>query len=66
MIVQLHFLQAMLHLGAVPNPATGQPNPVDLVKARHERALLQVLYEKTEGNLTNEEDRLIREILERL
>lgn len=66
MIVQLHQLQAMLHLGIVPNPATGNPNPVNLPMARRELALLEILHEKTEGNLTEREHHALHEVIETL
>ncbi|CAN5363233.1 hypothetical protein BH09SUM1_BH09SUM1_18300 [soil metagenome] len=66
MIVQLHHLQALLHLGELPNPATGNPNPPNLPKARHELALLEVLAEKTSGNLNEEELRILTQVIESL
>lgn len=63
MIVQLHQLQAMLHLGLVPNPATGQPNPVDLRRAEYELTLLEILEEKTKGNLNDEEEQLLGQVI---
>lgn len=63
MIVQLHHLQAMLQLGVLPNPATGEPNPVNLVRAQHELALLEILQEKTKGNLDEEEKQILDEIV---
>ncbi|MCC6545813.1 DUF1844 domain-containing protein [Candidatus Sumerlaeota bacterium] len=59
LIVQLHHLQAMLQLGAIVNPLTGKANPPNLDKARHELALLDILREKTAGNLTDEEDDIL-------
>ena len=64
LIIQLHHLQAMLQLGLIPNPATGQPNPVNMAKAKHELALLQILQEKTEGNLTPEEENMLSEVIQ--
>jgi hypothetical protein len=63
LIVQLHHLQAMLQLGLIPNPATGKPNPPNPAKARHELALLEILEEKTQGNLTDEEQKLLDEVI---
>lgn len=62
-IVQLHHLQAMLQLGMLPNPATGQPNPVNMAKAKHELALLEILREKTAGNLDDEEAAVLDEVI---
>jgi hypothetical protein len=66
LIVQLHQLQAMLSLGVIPNPTTGQPNPVDHHRARHELALLEILREKTNGNLDDEEETLLVEVIHSL
>jgi len=66
MIVQLHQLQAMLHLGLIPNPATGQPNPVDVRRAEYEIALLEILEEKTRGNLDENEELLLTEVVSSL
>ena len=63
LIIQLHQLQAMLHLGLIPNPATGQPGPPNLDGARFELALLEILEEKTRGNLDAEEERFLLEII---
>lgn len=64
LIVQLHQLQAMLKLGAIPNPATGTPDEVDIPAAQHELALLHVLREKTAGNLTGEEEQLLDQVID--
>ncbi len=64
MIVQLHHLQAMLQLGLVPNPATGKPNAPNPMMASRELALLQILREKTAGNLDAEEQELLDKIIE--
>lgn len=49
---------AMLHLGADP-----QQKGVDLALARQEIDLLGILEEKTRGNLTGDEERLLSQIL---
>jgi hypothetical protein len=64
LIVQLHHLQAMLHLGAIVNPMTGKHNPVDLDRARHELTLLEILNQKTAGNLTDEEETLLAQVID--
>ena len=53
---------AMAHLGEAPDPASGQraTNPA---MASHTLALLQLLKEKTNGNLTSDEDRLLEALL---
>lgn len=53
---------AMFQLGLLPGPG-GERLPVDLVNARMTIDLLDVLQEKTEGNLTENETRLLDEVL---
>ncbi len=53
---------AMVHLGQTPDPATGTKS-VDLSLARHTIDVLGVLSAKTEGNLDEEEDRLLNSLL---
>ena len=53
---------AMIHLGAAPPGADEAPEK-DLAMARQTIDMLEVLREKTRGNLTEEEDRLFEEVL---
>lgn len=53
---------AMMHLGQVPDPATGAPH-VDLALARNTIDLIGLLKEKTQGNLDAEETRLLDTVL---
>ena len=53
---------AMLHLGAVPDPDTGQKVP-NLPMAKHTIELLEMLAEKTSGNLSETEERLLGKLL---
>jgi hypothetical protein len=53
---------ALIHLGLVPNPADNQVK-VDLPIARYHIDLLEMLEKKTQGNLDEEEDKLIKNIL---
>ena len=55
----------MVYLGQVPNPLTQQPQ-VDLAQAQHTIDILMMLREKTRGNLTDEEDRFLQELLPQL
>jgi hypothetical protein len=55
-------LQALMHLGHMPNPIEGAP-ATDLVNARYSIDLLGVLQEKTRGNLTEEEEAYLRSSL---
>ena len=53
---------AVLHLGEAPNPETGVVES-DLALARQTIDLLGVLEEKTKGNLTGDEERLLTQVL---
>jgi len=53
---------ALLHLGAIEDPNTGQATK-DLAMAKQTIDILHLLEEKTEGNLTSEENNLIKSIL---
>lgn len=53
---------AMFQLGFLPGPG-GERIPVDLVNARRTIDLLEVLQEKTDGNLTDDEARMLDEVL---
>ena len=51
-----------MHLGEAPNPETGGVER-DLALARQTIDLIAMLEEKTKGNLSGEEERLIGQIL---
>jgi Domain of unknown function (DUF1844) len=53
---------ALVHLGATPDPGTGQKK-ADLTQAKHLIDLLGVLQDKTKGNLTAEESGLLESLL---
>lgn len=53
---------ALVGIGVIADPAT-QKTAVNLELARHNIELLAMLQEKTKGNLTNEEHRLIEDLL---
>lgn len=53
---------AQVHLGAVPNPATGKTER-DLALAKQTIDILDILKEKTKGNLADEESRLLDHVL---
>jgi hypothetical protein len=55
----------MLLLGQLPDPMTQQRHR-DLPQAKHTIDILLMLREKTEGNLTAEEEQLMRELLPQL
>ncbi|MEN8188588.1 MAG: DUF1844 domain-containing protein [Thermodesulfobacteriota bacterium] len=52
----------LFHLGEIPDPVTGA-RKVDLDLARHGIDSLAVLEEKTKGNLTSDEDQMLKNIL---
>jgi hypothetical protein len=54
---------AAFHFGDVPDPATGQPGPVNLPAAHQLIEILALLEEKTRGNLTAEERQLMEQIV---
>ena len=53
---------ALVHLGEAPNPETGMLQK-NLVLARQTIDLIAMLDEKTKGNLTGDEERLLGQIL---
>lgn len=53
---------AYMGLGIVPT-VNGEPPQIDLELARQNIDLLELMYEKTKGNRTLEEDRLIEQLL---
>jgi hypothetical protein len=54
---------ALVHLGVAPNPDSPEPAELDLELARQTIDLLDVLQDKTKGNLSGEEERLLNEAL---
>jgi hypothetical protein len=59
------YSEALMHLGQVPDPMTGQPHQ-DLEQAQFTIDLLGMLREKTEGNRTPQESAVLEEILANL
>jgi hypothetical protein len=53
---------AMFQLGVLPGPG-GEPIPPDMVSARRTIDLLEILREKTRGNLTPVESRFLEDVL---
>ena len=54
--------QALVHLGEIPDPGSGQPS-ADLPAAQQLIDIIAILKEKTRGNLDNDEDALLEAIL---
>ena len=53
---------ALLHFGEIPDPITKETSK-DLVMAKHTIDTISMLKEKTEGNLEEDEDKLITDVL---
>ncbi len=54
--------QTLVHLGKTQNPVTGETG-VDLPNAKYSIDILGILQEKTNGNLTPEEDQYLSNML---
>lgn len=54
--------QVLINMGLFENPATGKKE-TNLEMAKYSIDLLQILHDKMKGNLTDEEDKLMRTIL---
>jgi hypothetical protein len=54
---------AFVHLGDAPHPETGQAAAPDLALAQQTIDLLAMLKEKTKGNLTDEEEKVLDHML---
>jgi hypothetical protein len=61
----MHAQNAALFLGQIPNPKTGEPE-INLDLARMFIDQLEMIQEKTRGNLTNEEAMVLRNALSNL
>jgi ABC-type ATPase involved in cell division len=57
--------EAMVNLGQVPHPLSGQVE-INLAVARYFIDTLQILQEKTEGNLSPEESQAVTSVLHEL
>ena len=64
-LVHTLFTQALMALGRIPNPITKQ-SIRNMATARHFIETLAMLEQKTAGNLTTDESRLLEEILHQL
>jgi hypothetical protein len=60
-LVQQFYLSGMIQMGAMPQE--GQQRRVDVVGARNTIDMLAILAEKTRGNLTAIEDRMLQSVL---
>jgi len=57
--------QALLAMGAIPDPMSGQ-RMISLELAKHHINMLDVLDQKTKGNLDEEEEKLLKQALHEL
>jgi hypothetical protein len=57
---------ALFHLGLVADPESGEPGQRNLPLARHSIDLLELLQQKTRGNLTSDEADLLTNLLTEL
>jgi hypothetical protein len=64
-IVVLLYLPALIQLGLIPDPATGETRE-NLPLAKRNIDLLDLLREKTKGNLDEEEDKAVGDALSQL
>lgn len=64
-LVSMLFTQSMAMLGQIPDPATGEPT-VNKVFAKHYIDTLEMLETKTQGNLDEEEAKMLGEALHAL
>jgi hypothetical protein len=53
---------ALFHLGEISDPATGDKQQ-DMVLVKHTIDTLQLLEDKTKGNLTDEEQEILKNVL---
>jgi hypothetical protein len=63
MLVQPFFVAALFHMGLAADPETGQPGPRNLPLARHNIDILEVIADKTRGNLDDPEQQLLEGVL---
>jgi len=65
MLINAMAQPALLYLGEIPHPATGQPT-LDLEGARIQIDMLDLLRVKSRGNLTSQEEGLLESVLYQL
>ncbi|MGI9533929.1 MAG: DUF1844 domain-containing protein [Thermodesulfobacteriota bacterium] len=53
---------ALIHFGEIPDPESKQRN-VNLSAAKHTINILEIINDKTKGNLTDEEQKLIDDVV---
>lgn len=65
MLIQMYNFEGMIALGKVPNPATNQMSK-SLEHAKYVIDVLEVLKDKTRGNLDSEESRFLDQTISSL
>ena len=65
-LVQIVIMQASVGLGGMQDPGTGRMIPPNLSLAKHYIDLLEVLKDKTKGNLSEEEAKIVEGTLHEL
>ena len=65
MLITTMATEAMISLGQIPHPATGKPM-LNLDHAKYFIDTLEVLQEKTKGNLTSDEEKAIADLMHQL
>lgn len=64
-VVSVFFNQGAMSLGAAPHPATGKLY-ISFESAQESIDILEILKEKTQGNLTEEEDHVLTRLIDEL
>jgi hypothetical protein len=64
-LISMFYSQALMGLGVMPNPASGETS-TDLEVAKHSIDLLEMLQEKTKGNTDDEESDMFDQVLHQL
>ena len=64
-LVHMFFMQGMIAAGKIPSPVT-QKYEKDTNMAKYQVELLELIQEKTQNNRTEDEDKLIEEVLHNL
>jgi hypothetical protein len=62
-LVQSFLVTALYHLGLAADPETGTPSTPNLAAARQDIEILELLEEKTRGNLDADESRMLEGVL---
>ena len=64
-LITMLFMQAMATLGQIPDPVSGEPK-VNKPIAKHYIDTIELLSEKTKGNTTDQESKMLSEVLQNL